>query len=193
MILLENGRKKTGLLSIVKNNTIECALFSIMFVFEISCFVYEGVEETVSGAISFYLTEYRVSLIPNIMAIFIGIYITILTCIALSKISITEVILKNRLDEKIIAVVTFGVVEDFILLIFGVFIPIESTYIQIFFCFLLLTAVFSFGRFVRYVYLIFSLNIDVMVQEIDQENRERSDLFVKIDEILERIKRADRK
>lgn len=185
--------KKITLLSVTKNNSMECSIFLVMFVFEIVCFVNKDIENAVESGIGLYLTEYRISLIPNVMAIFIGIYITVLTCIALSKISITEVLLKNGLDVKIIAVVMFGIVEDFILLIFGVFIPIKSSHIQILFCFLLLAAVFSFARFIRYVYLIFSLNIDAMVREMDQENEEKTNLFVKVDEILERLKNTRRK
>ena len=174
---------------LVKNNKTECIIFFIGVVV-ISCILIFKNQEAINTGnqvLKNYLNENRISLITNIMAIFIGIYIAILTCIAASKISITETILKNELDRDLSAVIIFGIIEDFALLFLGIFIPIKAVYVQAFFLLLLIMTIISFIKFIILMYYLYKLNIDAMVKEIDKENNEKVDLITKIYELLDKV------
>lgn len=191
MILSKNGLKKrmVTLRKLVKNNKIECIIFfiGVVVIFCILIFKNQEAINTINQLLKNYLNENRISLITSIMAIFIGIYIAMLTCIAASKISITEVMLKNKLDQDLSAVIIFGIIEDFILLFLGIFIPIKALYIQAFFLLLLIMTIISFIKFIILMYYLYKLNIDAMVKEIDKENNEKVDLITKICELLDKV------
>ena len=68
-----------------------------------------------------FVTNDRISLITNVSAIFIGAYINVLIVISTSKLSMSQLILKNKMDQRILGVIIVGIIEDFLLILMPFF------------------------------------------------------------------------
>lgn len=138
------------------------------------------------------VTTDRISLLTNIAAIFIGIYTNVLIVLATSRLSITEFLLEKKLDKRILTVIEIGIIENFLLIIIAFF-NIKNCTLLILYMALVIISLIAFLKFMFTVYRIFKINIIKMVKEIDKDNKERTDLIIRIDEELYILKKIDSK
>lgn len=180
---------KKFLKTIWKNDKIEVVLYAILLISMSIIGRYTAVYDFIERNLICYITNERIALITSVMAVFIGIYTTVLTIIATSKISISELILKLNMDSQILTIISFGMAEDFILIIFGVFFNIDCWILLLLYFVILCNTLISFFKFTRLVYCIFKININQMVKELDRESADRAELKANIEEILYRMKK----
>ena len=175
--------------SFFKNFLLEILVFSVGLLISIIVLLCRNIELKTNIASFFddYLTDGRVSIVISLMAIFIGIYITILTIISTSKISISELLLRNKMDRQLFTVVKIGMIEDFLLIFLG-FISLDNYIFRMIFLLLFFVAITSFAKFVILIYRMFALNINCMIGDIDSYNKGKDELLIKIDEILHQTK-----
>ncbi len=194
-ILLKNLREvqsyKSLTKSLLSNIRLEVAVFAVLTI-SLAIIILNPKTQELHNLLKIffinYVTENRISLITSVVAIFIGIYSTILIVISTSKMSITELLLKSKMDTQILAIIGFGIAQNFLLVILGVFIPMQKwIFLEMYLC-LLCIAMISFSKFILLLYRIFKLNVASMVRELDKEKDEQIELMTKIEDILNQIK-----
>ena len=135
-----------------------------------------------------YFTESRCSGIAGVIAVIIGIYVTIWSIFATSVSKINAELLKNKVEGQMFFVIGMGLVEAFVTTILCAFVPREiPNYTGITALFTTLTLV-SFVKFVILIMMITKMNITFIVQEIDEQSDKFADIRIKLDEIYERTK-----
>lgn len=137
--------------------------------------------------LEYYFSDSRCSGIVSYLAIAIGIYATVWSVFATSVSKINEQILKEKIEGQLFLVISVGIFESLIAVIFSVFIPsIFSLYTSIFLILATLASV-SFIKFMIMLLRITNINMKFIVKEIDEQNRRNTELSTRIDEIYQSI------
>lgn len=123
-----------------------------------------------------------------------GIYITVLTLMGTTIISITKELLIRSLDKKIINIISLGIIETLI----SISILIKKDNIgdcyNIFLTSMLIISLISFIKFIIVLILIFKANINAMAKEIDEKEKNEVEFLNILDNInknLEKIKKLN--
>lgn len=135
-----------------------------------------------------YFTQDRLNGIATFFTITIGVYVAVVTVLAMSEIGISKALLEKKLDRALINVIIFGILEDIITAGIAIFVPRNKIIY-----FILLVSVFisiiSFIKFIILMVIIFKKNMDQMAKNMDAEESYRNDLL----SYLEQIKRNTEK
>ena len=135
-------------------------------------------------SLSTYFVQERLNGIATFFTITIGVYVAVITVFAMSEIGISKVILEKKLDEALINVIIFGILEDIITVGMAIFIPgNKSTYYILLWG--IVVSIISFLKFVVLMVVVFKKNMDQMAKNIDDQENYRNDLLT----YLEHIKR----
>lgn len=129
-----------------------------------------------------YFTQERLNGVAAFFAITIGVYITVITILATSEISITREMLIRKLDKSLINVMITGMVENFVSVAMAIFIPLN--YISGFILIVFVTiSMISFIKFVILLIVIFKRNADLMANSIEKSEQYNNNILTHIEEI----------
>ena len=134
-----------------------------------------------------YLTEARCSSVASVASVIIGIYVTIWSIFATSATKLNIEFLTNKLEDQLFFVIGIGILEAFILLIMCVFVPSTFHYYTIFLAVFIMLTIVSFAKCVIMIMSSTKLNIKYIVEEYDEQQKERIEMLTKIDEIYHRV------
>lgn len=142
---------------------------------------------------SFYNSE-RINLITVFLSILSGIYLTVITIIGTSRLCLSSELLSKKLDKRLINYFLMGLIEDIIGVVLCIITDSESCIIiYIITSITLMLTVVSFLRFVFILKNLLISNLEAMVKNIDDENREKRIFKETIRRIEENTRRKHRK
>ena len=170
----------------------------IFFLFFLGCFVafFKGkkIFSIVNVTLGVYFCDERMGLLVDFFSISAGIYITMLSILAISTTKIMEALLKKRMEQQLLDVMMWGLISNVIVILALVFIP-EMRGKNII---LLATLIWAFLRLIYFFFVLFAIfkfNVQNMDKEIDEENKWKNGVQNKIaviqsdvQEILNEIK-----
>ena len=132
----------------------------------------------------------------SFFSIIAGIYVTVLTLIGTTIISITKELLMRDLDKKIINIISLGIIETLVTIV----LLVKKDNITIFYnSFLILMLIITFISFIKFIIiliLMFKANMNAMVKEIDEKEKNEIEILAILDSInknLEKIKKLNEK
>lgn len=142
-----------------------------------------------------YFCEDRIGSLIELFSITTGIYITMLSILAISATKIMEALLKKRMEQQLLDVMMWGLVSNVIAVLVLVFMPkIQGG--NIILSAVLLWAVMHLIYFFFVLFAIFKYNVQNMDKEIDEENKWKKGIEKKmaimqsdIQEIVKEIKK----
>lgn len=139
-------------------------------------------------SLSNYFVQDRLNGIATFFTITIGVYVAVVTVFAMSEIGISKAILEKKLDEALINVIIFGILEDIVTVGMAIFIPGNKiTYYILLWS--IVVSIISFIKFIFLMVVVFKKNMDQMAKNIDAEENYRNGLLT----YLEQIKRNTEK
>lgn len=160
-------------------NNIKIELLSVgIFIFMLIFNHFEPLNINIQS----YLTENRMNGIATFFSITIGIYITVITILSTSEISISKEMLKRKLDKPLINVIVAGMVEDFISVGLVVFAPLNSLTSKMVVIFVIISII-SFVKFIILLIVIFKENMNQMAKSIDEEEDNKQLILTYLREI----------
>ncbi|MFQ7574541.1 MAG: hypothetical protein ACLRLD_03815 [Lachnospira sp.] len=160
-------------------NNIKIELLSVgIFIFMLIFNHFEPLNINIQS----YLTENRMNGIATFFSITIGIYITVITILSTSEISISKEMLKRKLDKPLINVIVAGMVEDFISVGLVVFAPLNSLTSKMVVIFVIISII-SFVKFIILLIVIFKENMNQMAKSIDEEEDNKQLILIYLREI----------
>ena len=149
----------------------------IFFLFFLGCFVafFKGkkIFSIVNVTLGVYFCDERMGLLVDFFSISAGIYITMLSILAISTTKIMEALLKKRMEQQLLDVMMWGLISNVIVILALVFIP-EMRGKNII---LLATLIWAFLRLIYFFFVLFAIfkfNVQNMDKEIDEENTRRA-------------------
>lgn len=175
--------KKFG--EFLKNSKLEIGIYIIFVIILISSYL---------GKFDFSLTietEKRADII-SFFAIIIGVYIAVITIIATSIIGITKEILKEKLDTQLIDTIIFGMAETMLTIGVIIFINPTTELNRIILIALICNSIISFLKFTIILTLIFKINMNAMVEEIDNKNDYENKILSNLYEIKNKLENIDK-
>lgn len=126
-----------------------------------------------------YFTDNRLSGISSFFAITIGVYIAVITILAMSEIGISKELLCRRLDKSLINVIMAGISENLFAVGFSIFVSLNKTT-----GFVLgvssLVAIISFIKFIILLVRVFNADMEQMAKVIDEEEKYQADMLSNI-------------
>ncbi len=134
----------------------------------------------VNEKLDVYFSVDRIGALIDFFSITIGIYITMISILAISITKIMEALLKERKEEQILNVMMWGLISNVIAVLLLVFMPVIQGG-NIILLAILLWAVLHMIYFFFVLFTIFEYNIQNMDKEIDNENEWRNGIKKKID------------
>jgi len=114
--------------------------------------------------------------IISFIAITIGIYISVITIISTSRIPASKQILENNLDNNLIFFIFGAVIMNIIEIMYLLFVPNFKFYV-IFYFTLMIIQVTILIKFLCLVLYICKINVNEVVNEIDEDTKNREDLY----------------
>ncbi len=129
----------------------------------------------------------------SLFSIVSGIYVTALTLMGTTIISVTKSLLLNNLDKKIMRTIVIGILETLTCIVLLIF---KNTIIDN--CILTMTIVLTGASFVRFIIVLimmFKANMKAMKDEIDEKEKEMNEILChlySIDQNLEIIKKQNK-
>lgn len=186
MKLIQSGKK--GLwCSLFTNIVKNCKMELVFGICGIMWIAFSSKFPVVTQAVNQYFSDNRCSGIISFLAIVVGIYVTVWSIFSTSAGKINEELLKKRVEGQLFFLIEVGLFESLAAIFICVFVP--SIYIAYADSLLVLVtlALISFVKFVIILLLITKLNIRYIVNEIDSQKRNNTELLVKIDEIYQRV------
>ena len=167
----------------IKNSKIEVFLFltgSVFFFIKETNFL--------------FLDSFEKDRLIFFFSIIAGIYVTVLTLIGTTIISITKELLMRNLDKKIINIISLGIIETLVTIV----LLVKKDNITIFYnSFLILMLIITFISFIKFIIiLMFKANMNAMVKEIDEKEKNEIEILAILDSInknLEKIKKLNKK
>lgn len=164
-----------------------CKLELVVILLGVFLIIFSENHPKILQFLEYYFSDSRCSGIVSYLAIAIGIYATVWSVFATSVSKINEQILKEKIEGQLFLVISVGIFESLIAVIFCVFIPsIFSLYKSIFLILAMLASV-SFIKFIIMLLRITNINMKFIVKEIDEQNRRNTELSIRIDEIYQSI------
>lgn len=139
--------------------------------------------------LSSYFSQSKLDGIISLFAITIGVYIAVVTILALSEIGLSKQILKRNLDRRLINVIISGISENFISVILSIFCPINNYTKHILMIFILISLT-SFAKFIYLLVLIFRGNMNYIAKSIDETEEYREKMMCYVKEIYEYLKKC---
>lgn len=140
--------------------------------------------------LSAYFSSDRLNGIATFFAITIGIYVTVIMVLATSRIGISRGMLKSNLDKRLINVMIVGMIENFISTGLAIFIPMSGKTRYILTTFLIMSIV-SFVKFIALLVVIFSVNLNEMAKEMDDEEKYQDDMLTYVEGIYRFLKKYE--
>lgn len=143
-----------------------------------------------------FLDSFEKDRLISFFSIIAGIYVTVLTLIGTTIISITKELLMRDLDKKIINIISLGIIETLVTIV----LLVKKDNITIFYnSFLILMLIITFISFIKFIIiliLMFKANMNAMVKEIDEKEKNEIEILAILDSInknLEKIKKLNEK
>jgi uncharacterized membrane protein YjfL (UPF0719 family) len=172
----------------------------IFFLFFLGCFVafFRGkkIFSIVNVTLGVYFCDERMGLLVDFFSISAGIYITMLSILAISTTKIMEALLRKRMEQQLLDVMMWGLISNVIAILGLVFIP-EIQGKNIILLAILIWAILHLIYFLLVLFAIFKFNVQNMDKEIDEENKWKNEIVKKIaiiqsdmQEIVKEIKKS---
>lgn len=137
----------------------------------------------------FYNNE-RINLITVFLSISSGIYLTVITILGTSRLCLSSELLSKKLDRRLINYFLMGLIEDIVGVVLCIITDSKSCImIYLITSATLILTIISFFRFVAILRNLLISNLEAMVKNIDDENREKRIL----NEIVKRIEENTRR
>ena len=136
-----------------------------------------------------YFTDDRIALASNIMAIFIGIYFAVLLVIVASRTSITKEMLEKCADKQLSNSMYFGTSICLLFVLISVFAPTDSLWCKYLLFSLLIISITFFIKYSFLIIRLFHINVDAMIKEIDEEEKNATKTMVLLEEIRDTLKK----
>lgn len=155
----------------------------IFFLFFLGCFVafFRGkkIFSIVNVTLGVYFCDERMGLLVDFFSISAGIYITMLSILAISTTKIMEALLRKRMEQQLLDVMMWGLISNVIAILGLVFIP-EIQGKNIILLAILIWAILHLIYFLLVLFAIFKFNVQNMDKEIDEENKWKNEIVKKI-------------
>lgn len=150
---------------------------------------------SINTSLETYFSYERKALLIEFFSITTGIYITMLSILAISATKIMEALLKKKIEQQLLQIMMWGLISSiFVVLALG-FIP-EMQGENIILFAVSIWAILHLIYFFFVLFVIFKFNVQNMDKEIDEENRWKRDIVKKmaiiqsdIEEIVKKIKK----
>ena len=126
-----------------------------------------------------YYSESRMGGMIAFYAISIGIYVTVISIIGTSEISITRELLRRRLDQRILWVSSIGILLNTVAVLIITFMP--NLLIGIWVVPILVSSIVSFMHFLFAILTLYKVNMDSMAREIDQRDQYLRDVLLHLE------------
>lgn len=124
----------------------------------------------INNNLDVYFSADRMGSLIEFFSITTGIYITMLSILAISATKIMEALLKKRMEQQLLDVMMWGLISNVFAILVLVFMPkIQSGNIMI--SAILLWAIIHLVYFFFVLFSIFKYNVQTMDKEIDEENK----------------------
>ncbi len=140
-----------------------------------------------------YLTPKRLENITFLTGVIVTVYLAVISIIATSSLALIPKLLETNLDKRIINIITFGLFENFLLLVMVVFLDSEKEiYLKL--CIVVVLGAFlSFIKFVKILLQFLKTNFDLMAQEIDERKNKEIEYLTILDNIDKKLERILKK
>jgi len=148
-------------------------IVAVVYIFLEALMICRGKKLLDVGVWHDYFSESRVSLLINFYSIVIGMYIAVITILATSRLSISEDILKERLDSKLIRVMLAGIIENLAVVVMLIAVPSSIRWYYDIVLVTIIVALLSLIKFICFLAIFFQLNMEAMAKEIDEENQRK--------------------
>jgi len=169
----------------VRNKTapIKNHFADILFIVSLAVFIIWFREKPVvlmaSEKLDSYFSDNRIGSLIEFFSITIGIYITMLSILAISTTKIMEALSKKSMDQKLLDFMMWGLISSICAVLVLVFMPdVRSG--NIILAAVLLWAVIHLIYYFIILFAIFKYNVNNMGLEIDAENRRKEKIEVKL-------------
>lgn len=139
-----------------------------------------------------YFTQDRLDGIATFFSITIGIYIAVITILAMSVIGISKDLLQKKLDKPLLNIVVAGLVEDIISVALAIFIPLNAISSKILLIFII-TSIVSFTKFIILLLEIFKVNMDKMAKTIDDDDNYKDNMLTYAEGIFNYCRKSEDK
>ncbi len=120
---------------------------------------------TLQFSLATYFSQDRLNGIATFFSITIGIYVAVITILAMSVIGISREMLKKGLDKPLLYVIVVGLIENICSVALAIFVPLNVLTTKI----LLIVVVVSVISFIKFIFLlleIFKANMNQMAKMI---------------------------
>lgn len=181
-------KKVEHILNVLQNMKIELFVIACSIVFIIMNSFDNSITKLFLCEFQKYFTDGRISGLSDFFSTTVAIYIAVLTILATSIIGISEDVLRSKTDGPLIYVFMFGMIENLLVIAFGLFIPRHFEYYYLFLATFTLMAICSFAKFVHLLILIFRSNMDRMAESIDRQKRNETDMISLLENIARYLK-----
>lgn len=149
-------------------------IFDLFFLFALGVFVLFFRKKQkfalIDANLEFYFSSDRMGSLIELFSITTGIYITMLSILAISATKIMEALLEKRREQQLLDVMMWGLISNVIAVLVLVFMPAVQGG-NIILAAILLWAVSHLVYFFFVLFVIFKYNVQNMDKEIDDENK----------------------
>jgi len=140
-------------------------------------------------AVADYLTSERSASFISFFAIIVGVYTTVWVILSTSVSKFGKIILRERIDRKLLFVIASGLIESSFVILMAMFVPSLFDFYEPLLLLFVMLALITFVKFICTLILLTKLNIESTVAEFDEADREKLECKIKIDSIYENTKK----
>jgi len=137
----------------------------------------------VQPMVSSYLTPERIANFISFFAIIVGVYTTVWVVLATSVSKFSKELLKVKIDKKLFFVIVVGLIESSFVILLCMFIPPTVPNYEFVLILFVLLSLISFVKFIYALMMLTKLNIRYIIKEFDENEREKLDMKLKVDDI----------
>lgn len=187
----EKKIRKGNIFSFLTNFKIEIAVI-LCYVF--LCILRKTCLSTINlhFSLDVYFTPDRLDGIATFFSITIGIYIAVITILAMSVIGISKDLLRKKLDKPLLYVVVAGLVEDIGSVGLAIFVPLNTVSSKILLIFITISII-SFSKFILLLLEIFKVNMEKMAKIIDDEDIYKNNILTYAEGVFNYCKKLEEK
>ena len=174
---------------LLAKNNIKLELIVIVFYIAI-LLVMNGIDDLpyITRTFVIFLSPERIANFISFFGIIIGIYVTVWVVLATSVSKFNKELLKEKIDKKLFFVIIIGLIESSLVILFCIFAhPNLVFYTEILMLFIALSLI-SFCKFICTLMMITKLNIRYIVKELDENEKEKLEQKLKLDDIYNNTK-----
>lgn len=174
-------------------------IFNMIFLFALGVFAVffrkKDMFAPINANLGDYFSDERMGSLIELFSITTGIYITMLSILAISATKIMEALLKKRMEQQLLDVMMWGLISNVFAVFVLVFMPVTQGG-NIILLAVLVWAVLHLVYFFFVLFSIFKYNVQNMDKEIDEEDKWKNGIEKKmaiiqsdIQEIVKEIKK----